>query len=76
MADASARFADNAPGKYYVDDTCNACMMCVDVAPNHFKMTDDDEHALVIKQPMTPEEEELCEEAMESCPDEAIGNDG
>ncbi|RME16273.1 MAG: ferredoxin, partial [Bdellovibrio sp.] len=28
------------------------------------------------KQPSTPEEEEACQEAMEGCPVEAIGNDG
>ena len=27
-------------------------------------------------EPTTPEEEELCKEAMEGCPVEAIGNDG
>jgi ferredoxin len=29
-----------------------------------------------MKQPSSPEEEALCREAMESCPVEAIGNDG
>jgi ferredoxin len=33
-------------------------------------------HAFVIKQPETPEEEELCIEAMEGCPVESIGSDG
>jgi ferredoxin len=32
--------------------------------------------SFIKKQPLTPEEIALCQEAMESCPVEAIGNDG
>ena len=37
---------------------------------------DDGGYSYVFKQPTTPEEEALCQEAMEGCPVEAIGNDG
>jgi ferredoxin len=76
MADVDDKVAENVSGKYYVDDNCTACMVCCDTAPNNFKMTDDEEHAFVSKQPATPEEEELCEESMEGCPEESIGDDG
>ncbi|MHC4473714.1 MAG: ferredoxin [Planctomycetota bacterium] len=76
MADATDKCEENVPGKYYVDNNCSACMVCTESAPDHFKMTDDEEHAFVSKQPTTPEEEELCQEALEECPEESIGDDG
>ncbi len=76
MADSSDKVAENVPGKYYVDANCSACMVCCDTAPDNFKMTDDEEHAYVCKQPANADEEALCEEAMESCPEETIGDDG
>ena len=33
-------------------------------------------YSYVFKQPTTPEEEDLCRQAMEGCPVEAIGNNG
>ncbi|PIT99226.1 MAG: ferredoxin [Bdellovibrionales bacterium CG10_big_fil_rev_8_21_14_0_10_45_34] len=76
MSDKSQKWDDNAPGKFYVDQTCIACDACVTAAPNNFKMDEDNGHAFLAKQPLSPEEEDLCREAMEGCPVEAIGNDG
>ena len=76
MADKKSKHAENAPGPYYVDTECINCDACVLVAENHFKLLDDDGHAFVFRQPVTKEEKEACEEALESCPVEAIGNDG
>ena len=76
MADKNNKYDENKPGKYYVDRECIACDACVLAAPDNFSMDEDDGHAFVTVQPTTPEEEELCEEAMEGCPVEAIGNDG
>ncbi|KYG67207.1 ferredoxin [Bdellovibrio bacteriovorus] len=76
MADKSQSWKDNKPGKMFVDQSCIACDACVLTAPNNFHMHDEDGHAFVAKQPSSPEEEELCKEAMEGCPVEAIGNDG
>ena len=75
MADKSEKYPDNIGGKYYVDKTCIACDACCTTAPGNFKMTDDG-HAVLSKQPLTPEEEDLCRQSMEGCPVEAIGNDG
>lgn len=75
MADKSQSWKENKPGKMFVDQSCIACDACVLTAPNNFSMHEEDGHAFVAKQPSTPEEEELCKEAMEGCPVEAIGND-
>ena len=75
MADKSQSWKDNKPGKVFVDQSCIACDACVLTAPNNFAMHEEDGHAFVSKQPGSPEEEELCKEAMEGCPVEAIGND-
>ena len=76
MADRNNKYKENIPGKYYVDKECIACDACVMTAEEHFGMDEDDGHAFVIKQPGSPEEEDLCQEAMEGCPVEAIGNNG
>lgn len=76
MADKSARWQENVPGKFYVDDQCIACDACVFEAPGFFVMNDDDGHAYVAKQPSSVQEIEKCNEALAACPVEAIGNDG
>lgn len=76
MADKSAKFDQNVAGKYYVDDQCIACDACVVEAPAFFVMNDEEGHAYVAKQPKTDQELEECENALSSCPVEAIGRDG
>ncbi len=76
MADPNDKQPENVPGKYYVDGTCDGCQVCISVAEDNFKMDDDEEHAYVYKQPESPDEEEVCQEAMEGCPNESIGDDG
>lgn len=48
----------------------------MDTSPENFKMNDDDSNAFVYKQPENDEEKAACEEALEACPVNAIGNDG
>jgi ferredoxin len=76
MADANLKVSENVPGKWFVDENCIACDSCISIAPDHFQMSEDATHAFVSKQPETPEEEQLCEDAKASCPSESIGNDG
>ena len=76
MADKKNKYKENIPGAYYVDQECIACDACVMTAPDHFGMDEEDGHAFVIKQPSNEAQESLCQEAMEGCPVEAIGNDG
>lgn len=76
MADPAKKQPENVPGRYYVDTDCDSCQICVNVAPDNFKMTDDDDHAFVFKQPENAEEKDACREALEGCPREAIGENG
>ena len=76
MADKESKYEDNAPGTYYVDVECIDCDLCRQVAPDNFTRNEDEGYSYVYKQPKTPEESELCEEALEGCPVEAIGDDG
>jgi ferredoxin len=76
MADRNARLAENAPGKYYVDTQCIDCDVCRVTAPANFRREEDKGFSYVFKQADNAEEEAACQEAMDSCPVEAIGNDG
>lgn len=76
MADKSQKWKENVKGKIFVDESCIACDACVLTAPKNFAMHEEDGHAYVVKQPESPEEIELCKEAMEGCPVEAIGDFG
>jgi len=74
MADKSRKTSGNVPGKYYVDEECILCNDCVERAPENF--VSGDQYACVKKQPTTPDEEEQCQDAKDSCPVDAIGDDG
>jgi len=76
MADCNDKLPDNVPGKYYVDSNCIDCDVCRTTAPNNFAANEDEGYSYVMKQPENEEEEELCQQAMEECPVEAIGDDG
>jgi ferredoxin len=75
MADPTQKWPENLPGKFYVDQTCIASQFCVAVAPANFRM-DESGHAYVFKQPDSPEEAKLCQEALEGCPVYSIGDNG
>ena len=76
MAKVASRIAQNAPGKFYVDDTCIYCDLCVEIAPPIFAEHKETGNAYVSRQPQTPEETRLAMEAVEGCPTESIGIDG
>ena len=85
MADSTNLWEDNVKGEvtitgrrvsFYVDQECILCSVCSDAAPNNFRMSDEKDHDICYKQPENEEELEQCEEAMENCPVEAIGDDG
>jgi len=76
MADRTDKVEDNVAGKYYVDSECIDCDVCRETAPNNFAANEDEGYSCVYKQPENEEEEAQCREAMESCPVEAIGDDG
>ena len=76
MAEVTDRLPDSVPGRYYVDRNCIDCDVCRDTAPCCFTRNDENGYSYVYKQPETPEELGLCEEAFMACPVEAIGDDG
>ena len=76
MADPDDKVADSVEGKWYVDTQCIDCDLCRTTAPDNFKQNPDEGYSFVFKQPEGEEQEKLCQEAMDECPVEAIGNDG
>ncbi|HPF36172.1 ferredoxin [bacterium] len=76
MADPSDKVESNVDGQFYVDSNCIDCDLCRQTAPDNFERNEDEGYSYVSKQPENEEEEELCREAMEECPVEAIGDDG
>ena len=76
MADAANKQPETIEGKYYVDDQCIDCDLCRETAPDFFTRNDDEAFSFVHKQPTTQEDIDLCMEALEGCPVEAIGDDG
>lgn len=76
MAEVKDKLEDNVKGKFYVDDQCIDCDVCRDTAPKNFTRNDNNGYSYVFKQPETAEELALCEESMNVCPVEAIGDDG
>ena len=76
MADRTDKQPGNATGAFYVDTQCIDCDVCRDTAPDFFTRNDDGGYSYVFKQPVAPDEIELCYEALQSCPVDAIGDDG
>ena len=76
MATKEDKYEDNAAGKYYCDTECIDCDLCRETAPDNFTRNDDGGYSYLYKQPENEEEETLCQEALDGCPVEAIGNDG
>ncbi len=76
MADVSRKLPGNVPGPYYTDDSCIACEACVMEAPDHFRMQEDGEFAICYRQPANAQERQACENALNVCPVDAIGNNG
>lgn len=76
MASADQRLPENVPGRFYVTSECIDCNFCRDHAPAFFSRHDEIGFSIVHRQPVTDAEIELAEEAVASCPTDAIGNDG
>lgn len=76
MANLADRVAQNVPGKFYVDTSCVDCDQCRVIAPDFFGRNEDDAMSFISRQPVTPEEVALVEEAIGACATESIGSDG
>jgi len=75
MADKSSRLPENAKGAWYIDSNCIGCGLCSANAPDIFELNDGGQ-AIVKRQPASPDETELAEQALNDCPVQSIGNDG
>jgi ferredoxin len=76
MADKNFKVPENVHGKFYLDNSCVDCDLCREMAPQFFKRFDEGGYTYVWRQPNSPDEIKLAEEAKNSCPTESIGNDG
>jgi vancomycin resistance protein YoaR/ferredoxin len=76
MANPATKHPQNAPGPYYIDDSCIDCDQCRDLAPEVFGRDDETGLGYVIRQPVTADEIADVEEAREMCAVESIGKDG
>lgn len=76
MASLTERKIENITGRFYVDATCIDCDLCRETAPAFFRRDDDSGQSIVHRQPQTPEELALAEEALSICPTSSIGDDG
>ena len=74
MADPEHKVPSNVGGPWFVDEECIDCDLCRTTAPDNFRANEDEGYSFVYKQPTTEDETELCRQALEECPVEAIGN--
>lgn len=61
-------------GRFFVDESCIYCELCVETAPENFSYDSDKGYAYVSKQPTTNEELNLVLESLKYCPIESIGD--
>jgi ferredoxin len=76
MAKPTLRLPENAPGSFYVDESCIDCDRCRSDAPAFFHRNDSIGLTVVYRQPASPEEIALAEEALAGCPTDSIGREG
>ena len=76
MATVEDRQYDNAPGTFYIDNTCDFCEVCLDEAPNNIRKSSHGEYSIIFKQPENVEETKDTRNAIAICPNESIGDDG
>lgn len=55
-------------------DRCEGNAFCVNIAPKVFEL-DDDEYAVVLTDPVPPEQEALAEQAIAECPRAALSRE-
>ena len=73
MADPARRHPRNAPGPWFVDTACISCDTCTDISPEIFGR---DEARKAYVRELRPAEADLFRAALESCPVEAVGDEG
>ncbi len=74
MARLADRLAGNAPGDFFVDDSCIDCAMCRILAPAVFDRDDGAGMSVVTRQPEGGEQTLRAAMALVSCPTSSIGS--
>jgi glyoxylase-like metal-dependent hydrolase (beta-lactamase superfamily II)/ferredoxin len=74
VASARLRRIENAPGDFFVDETCIDCDQCRQIAPSVFVQAGD--RSAVRRQPETDAEEIAALKALVTCPTASIGAPG
>ena len=82
MANKDKKHASNIAGQFFCTDPeddngegCIACGLCYGAAPDFFA-EDEDGNAYVQKQPETEDDIAICQEQLEDCPVDSIGDNG
>jgi len=75
VARISARLSENAPGDFFVDDSCIDCQTCRIVAPRTFARSDRLGLSIVRRQPASREDGLRAAMALVSCPTSSIGTE-
>jgi glyoxylase-like metal-dependent hydrolase (beta-lactamase superfamily II)/ferredoxin len=75
MARASLRLPQNAPGEFFVDETCIDCATCRNVAPSVFGYSEEARMTVVKKQPAGAAETRRAAMALVACPTSSIGSE-
>lgn len=76
MSNPTERSPDNAPGSYYVDESCIDCDQCRVMAPEIFGRNEDTGLGYVKRQPVTEDEILLADEALAACATNSIHKAG
>jgi glyoxylase-like metal-dependent hydrolase (beta-lactamase superfamily II)/ferredoxin len=71
MASLQRSYPSNAPGSFFVDDTCIDCDLCRQISPTVF--TEESDHSIVDKQPNSEFETKRAGMALVACPTGSIG---
>ena len=71
MADLHAILPGNVAGNFFVDDTCIDCDLCRQIAPESFRL--EDEQSVVYRQPEGDSEVRAVEMSILTCPTGSIG---
>lgn len=70
--DLSVSLIAGEPVSFVVIGDCICCSVCSDIAPDNFRLSDDEDHNICHQQPRDDDELAACCEAAESCPVEVI----
>jgi len=73
MAKVALRLTDNAPGEFFVDESCIDCGMCREVAPAIFARSTRLGLSVVRRQPASHDEETRAAMGLVACPTSSIG---